>query len=373
MRVILDAMGGDNAPLEIIRGALLALQAYDIDITLIGSLDEIKRVADENQISLVHDRLELVNTTEVITMEDQALSVRSKKDSSMAVGLRMLSEGNGDAFVCAGNTGALYAGGSLIVGRVKGYRKAAIATILPFACPIIMIDSGANIVVTDENLEQFAIMGSIYMNKIFGIEAPRVGLLNNGSEPTKGTQVMQEAYVRLSECKAINFVGNIESKELTKGPCDVIVTDGFTGNIVLKMVEGLGSFLLGKLKAIFYKNMLTKLSAAMIKKDMAALKHDFDSSAYGGAPILGISKPVIKAHGSSDARAIQNAVRQAIDYHSTGIIYEIARNVKKPEDAAHNADAQSAPAAALSDDTADKTQNGTPADECSGSGEGECK
>lgn len=249
----------------------------------------------------------------------------------MSVALHMLAEGKGDAFVCAGNTGALYAGGSLIVGRVKGYRKAAIATILPFACPIIMVDSGANTVVTDENLEQFAVMGSIYMNKIFGIETPRVGLLNNGSEPTKGTQVMQDAYVRLSECKAINFVGNIESKELVKGPCDVIVTDGFTGNIVLKMVEGLGSFLLGKLKDIFYKNMLTKLSAAIIKNDMASLKHDFDSSAYGGAPILGISKPVIKAHGSSDARAIQNAVRQAIDYHSTGIIYEIARNVKKDE------------------------------------------
>lgn len=325
MKIILDAMSGDNAPLEMIKGALLALNEYDVDMILVGDNEVIQRLAIENNLSLENERLEIVHTSEVITMEDNPLSVRTKKDSSMAVSLRLLAEGKGDALVSAGNTGALYAGASLIVYRIKGFRKAAIATVMPFAKPMLLVDSGANVVVTDENLEQFAVMGSIYMERIFNIEKPTVGLLNNGTERTKGTQLLQDTYARLSECPYINFIGNVEGKDVPMGVCDVLVTDGFTGNVLLKMTEGLGSFLLKKLKAIYYKNIITKLSAAIIKKDIDGLRGEFDASEYGGAPLLGISKPVIKSHGSSDALEIKNAVRQAINYINTGIIVEIAK------------------------------------------------
>lgn len=325
MKIILDVMSGDNAPLELLKGAIMAIEEFNIDLIITGDSEVIKSAAEENNISLENEHLEIIHTTEVITMEDEALSVRRKKDSSMSVGLKMLADGLGDAFVSAGNTGALYAGASLIVYRIKGFRKAAIATILPFEKPVLLIDSGANTNVTDENLEQFAAMGSIYMDKIFGLKNPEVGLLNNGTEKSKGTQVLQDTYVRLSESNKINFIGNVEAKQLPFGVCDVIVTDGFTGNILLKTIEGVGSFMFKKLKDVFYKNAMTKFSAAILKKDIYALKNDFDASEYGGAPLLGISKPVIKAHGSSDALAIKNAIRQSIDYINTGIIHEMVK------------------------------------------------
>jgi len=325
MKIILDAMSGDNAPLEIIKGASLAAAEYNSKIILVGCEQTIRSLAEENDISLPEENFEFVNAEDVITMEDSALSVRSKKDSSMAVALRLLSEGAGDALVSAGNTGALYAGASLIVYRIKGFRKAAIATILPFEKPTLLIDSGANTVVTVENLEQFALMGSVYMEKIFGIPSPKVGLVNNGSESIKGTQLMQDTYAALSKNEHINFYGNVEGKDIPFGVCDVLVTDGFTGNIILKQTEGLAKFFMNKLKGVFGSNLLTKASALAIKGELKKLKHEFDASEYGGAPLLGISKPVIKAHGSSDAKAIKNAIRQAHDYISTGIIYEIAK------------------------------------------------
>lgn len=325
MKVIIDVMGGDNAPLELLKGAVMAVNELDVQLILTGDKEIIETCAAENNINLNNENIEIIHTSEVISMDDEPLSVRRKKDSSMSVGLKMLADGFGDAFVGAGNTGALYAGASLIVYRIKGFRKAAIATVLPFEKPTLLIDSGANINVTDENLEQFALMGSIYMNKIFNIERPAVGLLNNGSEKTKGTQVLQDTYDRLANLDNINFIGNVESKELPYGVCDVIVTDGFTGNVLLKLIEGLGSFLFGKIKGIFLKNLITKFSAAIIKKEFTLFKKQFDASEYGGAPLLGISKPVIKAHGSADAVAIKNAVRQAINYINTGIIYEIAK------------------------------------------------
>lgn len=324
MKIILDVMSGDKAPHELIKGAVLAVKELGVDLIITGDKDIIELTAAENNIELDDPHMEIVHTSEVITMDDSPLSVRSKKDSSMSVGLKMLADGLGDAFVSAGNTGALYAGASLIVYRIKGVRKAAIAAVLPFEKPTLLIDSGANTVVTDENLEQFAVMGSIYMKKIFGLESPAVGLLNNGTEKTKGTQLLQEAYVRLSETQGINFIGNVESKELPNGVCDVIVTDGLTGNVVLKLTEGLGSFLFKKIKGIFVKNPITKLSAAIIKKEFVNFKAAFDASEYGGAPLLGISKPVIKAHGNSDAVAIKNAVRQARNFINTGIIYDVA-------------------------------------------------
>ena len=324
MKIILDAMGGDNAPLEIIKGAAMAAEEYEAGIVLVGQTETIRKCAEDNGIVIDESKIAVAEAADVITMEDPPLSVRTKKESSMAVGLHMLRDGGGDAFVSAGNTGALYAGASLIVGRIKGYRKAAIATVMPFVNPTLLVDSGANVVVTAENLVQFAKMGSIYMEKVLNIENPRIGLLNNGTEPKKGTEVLVETYGLLSGDESLNFIGNVEAKTVPSGGCDVLVTDGFTGNIFLKLTEGLGSLLFGRIKQMYKKNALTKLSAAMVMKDMKAMKKDFDASEYGGAPILGISRPVIKTHGSSDALEVKNAVRQAISYVNSGVIIKLA-------------------------------------------------
>ena len=245
--------------------------------------------------------------------------VREKKDSSMSVGLKMLSQGEGDAFVSAGNTGALLAGATLLVRRIKGIQRAAIATVVPFSSPLLLMDCGANLEITPENVEQFAIMGSIYMEKLYGIKNPRVGQLNNGTEYNKGLPLQVKAYELMSASNVINFVGNIEAKAIPFSACDVLVTDGFSGNIVLKMIEGMGKFIFSELKSMFYSGILAKLSAAVMKRKLRQLKSNFDASEHGGAPLLGISMPVIKAHGSSDARAIKNAVHQAITFVNTGI------------------------------------------------------
>ena len=258
-------------------------------------------------------------------MEDAPLSViRDKSDSSMSVGLRLLEKGEGDAFVSAGNTGALLAGATLLVRRIKGIRRAAIATVLPFPKPILLMDAGANLVVTPDDLELFAYMGSYYMEKLHGISSPRVGLVNNGTEYNKGLPLQQEAYAKLKDNADLNFVGNIEGKEIPFSPCDVLLADGFTGNIILKYTEGMGKFLLSTLKGLFTKKATTKLAALAMKGELKAMKKQFDASEYGGAPLLGISRPVIKAHGSSDAKALKNAVLQAVAFLSTGINHEIA-------------------------------------------------
>ena len=248
--------------------------------------------------------------------------LREKKDSSMGVGLRMLANGEGDAFVSAGNTGALITGATLIVKRIMGINRAAIASVLPLSNPVLLMDSGANLTVTSDNMVQFAFMGAKYMEKVYDIDRPRVGQLNNGTEYNKGNALQVESYQQLSE-SGLNFVGNVESKEVPFGVCDVLVADGFTGNIFLKSVEGMGKFMLGILKDVLYTNIATQVSALTMKNKLKEIKHRFDSSEHGGAPILGISKPVIKAHGSSDANAIKNAVRQAITFVKSGINNDI--------------------------------------------------
>jgi glycerol-3-phosphate acyltransferase PlsX len=254
--------------------------------------------------------------------------MKAKKESSMNVALTMLAEGKGDALVSTGNTGALFTGATLIVRKIKGIKRPAIASILPMSPPVLLLDSGANITVTPAYLEQFAIMGSIYMHKIYGLSAPRVGLLNNGTEDSKGTELQIEAYKLLTDSPSLNFVGNIEANMVPKDACDVLVTDGFTGNILLKSIEGMGKMMLRTMKDIFYADMLAKISGLLIKKKISEVKAVFDPNEYGGAPILGISKPVIKAHGSSNAKAVKNAVRQAIAYAESGVIYSIARETK---------------------------------------------
>ena len=334
MKVIIDVMSGDNAPLELIKGAVMAKESLGIDVVAVGNEETIKRIAAEESLNI--NGIEIVNADAVIDMEDDATSVvRAKKDSSMAVGLQMLSRGEGDAFVSAGNTGALLTGATLIVRRIKGIKRAAIGTVLPFSTPALLIDSGANIEVDEKMLEQFAIMGSVYMEKIYGLDTARVGLLNNGTESTKGTALYKSANQLLSESSDIKFVGNVEAKEVPFNACDVIVCDGFTGNVLLKSIEGMGKFFMRTLKNVFYENLFTKLTALMLKGKIGGLKKQFDASEHGGAPLLGIAKPVIKAHGSSDARAIMNAVRQAVSYVDTGIIdniSECALRIKERED-----------------------------------------
>jgi glycerol-3-phosphate acyltransferase PlsX len=257
-------------------------------------------------------------------MEDAPISVRrGKADSSMGVALRMLAEGKGDAMVSTGNTGALFAGATLIVRKIGGVHCPAIAALLPMQPPVLLLDSGANLNVSAEDLEQFAIMGSIYMKKTMGLENPRVGLLNNGAEECKGTDLQRAAYQRLAENPDIRFVGNVEGNVMPFGACDVLVTDGFTGNILLKSVEGVGKYMLGMLKGVFTANLATKISYLMLKKQLRSMKKALDASESGGAPILGIAKPVIKAHGSSDAKAFKNAIRQATEFANSGAMAEL--------------------------------------------------
>lgn len=328
MKVIVDVMGGDNAPEETVKGAFLALDSLKVEIMMVGNRHDIERIAADNGFDL--GRVELVHSDSVITMHDDPLTVvRAKKESSMAVGLRMLAEGKGDAFVSTGNTGALFTGATLIVRKVKGIQRAGIGAILPCQKPALLLDTGANVVVTEENLEQFAMMGSAYMKKIYGVEEPRVGLLNNGAEEHKGTPLQQSAYKLLSRNPDIHFVGNIEGSVLPFDVCDVLVTDGFTGNVLLKTMEGVGKMILSKIKEVFHATPVTKVAGAIVKPKLAGMKKALDPSETGGAPILGISKPVIKAHGSSDAKAFKNAIRQATEYAQSGAIYEIAEAAQR--------------------------------------------
>ena len=338
MKIIVDVMGGDNAPKELVKGVYASsLENPEVKYILVGDKTKIERVAEECEIDLSGFTIE--HTSEVITMEDDPLCVtRSKSGSSMSVGLRLLADGFGDAFVSAGNTGALFTGASLIVRRAKGVRRAAIAAVLPAESPVLLLDSGANINVTPEYLEQFAVMGAAYMREIHGIENPRVGLLNNGAEECKGTELQVSAYKLLSDCKQINFVGNIEGNMVMRGICDVLVTDGFTGNILLKGIEGMGRLMRDTVKEL-YSGKLAKASAFVVKKKLDGVKKNFDAREHGGAPLLGISKPVIKAHGSSDAKAIMNAVRQAINFVETGINNDIAKFAEDYDDKKILADA----------------------------------
>ena len=327
MRIIVDVMGGDKAPDETVKGVCLAAREYNATYILVGDRAQIERVAEENALDI--RRFDVVHTGDVITMEDDPLCVvRGKNDSSMARGLRMLADGEGDAFVSTGNTGALFTGATLIVRKIKGVTRAGIGSVLPFATPTLLLDTGANVTVTEENLQQFGSMGSAYMRKIYGIAEPRVGLLNNGSEECKGTELQRNAYRLLANDPEINFVGNVEGNTAVFGGCDVLVADGFTGNVFLKGIEGIGKMMLLKLKDVLYSNTATKLAALTMKKQLMAMKKELDPKEHGGAPILGISKPVIKAHGSSDAVAFKNAIRQAIAYADSGVIYDLAASAQ---------------------------------------------
>ncbi len=319
MRVIIDAMGGDNAPHEIVRGALAANAEFGVDITLVGRGETLLQVLKDDNINDLPKGVEIAHASQVVTMEDKASQViKEKPDASMLVALRLLSEDKGDVVVSAGNTGALLTASTLIVKRIKGVRRGALVPIIPTAIGhAVLIDSGANVESTDEYLLQFAYLGAAYAELVMGIARPRVGLLNNGAEASKGPPILQQAnhlLMAANEKGHINFTGNVEAREAVMGSCDVIVTDGFTGNVFLKTIEGVGVFFNGMLKGMFMKNLFTKLAAVIVSKDLKAFKRKMDYTEVGGAPLLGMCKPIIKAHGSSNARAIRSAIKQAMDY-----------------------------------------------------------
>ena len=329
MKIIIDAMGGDNAPGEIVKGALRARRELGVDIILVGREEEIKRCLTGDELHQV----EIVDAREVVTMEDDpSTAARRKKDSSMTVALNLLRDGKGDAVVSAGSTGALLTGATLIVKRIKGIRRAAMAPVLPAGeHGVMLIDCGANVECTPEYLLQFAYMGSFYAMKMMGCANPRVGLLNVGTEDTKGGELQHQAFALLKQAGdegRINFVGNVEGTGVFTDAADVVVTDGFTGNVLLKATEGTIKFLMKSLKGVFYKSTKNKLAAAVLKNDLAAMKKSMDVNEVGGTAFVGISKPVIKAHGASNAASLFAAVRQAKAFVDAGVIEDINRNIE---------------------------------------------
>ena len=337
MKIIIDAMGGDNAPFEIVKGSLRAAKELDTEIVFTGRTDEIMRCLRELGCDGLPDGVSIVNATEVIEMCDEpSLAYRRKSDSSMTVGLNLLKNGEGDALVSAGNTGALLSGATLVVKRIRGVRRAALAPLLPTKTGHVMvIDVGANVECASEHLVQFALLGSGYMKGVMKLDAPRVGLLNNGTEETKGAPLQLETYpllMQLHEEGKINFCGNVEAKDVMLGVCDVVVCDGFSGNVLLKSIEGTAGFIMSLLKEIMYKNAKNKAAALLLKKDLYELKDMMSASKVGGTPLLGISKPVVKAHGSSDAEAFFNAVRQAAVVAGSGMIETVSQQLRKTEE-----------------------------------------
>ena len=331
MKIIVDAMGGDNAPAAIVKGAISAAKARPgLEIVLVGREAEVRSAA--GACGGLPGTVSVVNATEVIDMhDDPATAFKTKKDSSMTVGLTMLKNGEGDAFVSAGSTGALLSAGTLLVKRVRGIRRAAMAPLLPTAGKgLVLVDCGANAECTAEYLVQFAYLGSFYAAGALGLARPRVGLLNIGTEDSKGDALRQETHRLLREAGEaghLNFIGNIEAKEAIKGGCDVVVADGFSGNVMLKTIEGVGSFMGKELKGMFLSSLKTKIAALLVKNGLAAFKERLDPDTIGGTPFLGLRKPVIKAHGSSKARAVENAVYQAAAAAEADLAGRIEENI----------------------------------------------
>ena len=329
MNIILDGVGGDNAPDAVIEGACLAAASMPEGsrITLVGQ----EKVLHDSLAKFKYrgDRISIVNADEVITNDDSPVrAIRRKKESSIVKGIEMVKNGEGDAFVSAGSTGALLAGGLLILGKIPGVDRPSLATIYPVigSEPSLILDAGANAECRAANLREFGIMGSIYMEKVMKRENPTVGLVNIGTEEHKGTATTKEAYKLLKESN-INFIGNIESRELQNSICDVIVTDGFTGNALIKLTEGIGMMVLREMKKRFTADMKSKMGALLLKDQLLGLKKEFNYSEYGGAPILGVRGVVLKSHGSSDAMAISQTILKAMPFVENRVMETIGRAV----------------------------------------------
>ena len=337
MNILLDAMGGDNAPDANIKGALKAINQIQADITLIGKEEVIRQKIKEftgKEMEEVSPRFKIKNATETIEMEDQpTMAIKHKKDSSMVVGFKMLKEGEGDVFISAGNSGALLAGATLLVGRIKGIDRPALAGILPaYKSQLLLIDSGSNTNCKPINLLQFAQMSTIYLRNTFGIEHPAIGLLNIGTEETKGNELVKESYQLLKEKSKeldINFVGNVEGRDAFSGSVDIVVTDGFTGNIFLKAVEGLGKFVKRSLTESLKKNILSKIAALPSLPAIKRFSKTVDYKEYGGALFLGVNKPVVKAHGSSDEKLFEFTIKQAEQFVKNKAVEKMIEKFEK--------------------------------------------
>ena len=329
MNILIDAFGGDNAPLEVIRGGARAVQELGVTVTLVGDEQKIRACAEKNRLPL--DGMEILHAPAVFDIHEEPTSLlKQHADTSMAVGMQALHDGKGDAFVCAGSTGALLVGATFLVKRIAGIKRAAVAPVLPTeTTPFLLIDGGANNDCRPEMLVQFAIMGSAYMQNVMHVDKPRVALLNVGAEETKGRELELESYVQLAQAP-VNFIGNIEARELPAGAADVVVTDGFTGNVALKLYEGMGKFMAHQMKGNLFAGVAGKLAALLILPKIKALTKKMDYKAVGGAVMLGVQKPVIKAHGSSDGTAFFNAIRQAKDCVAGNVVQTIAENTGKP-------------------------------------------
>ena len=338
MKIIVDAMGGDNAPMEIVKGAIQAVEEVQAEIILVGNAEAILRCVQELGLQNLPKGLEIANASDVVTMEDDpARAVRDKKDSSMAVMLYKLRDGEADAAVSAGSTGALLSGATLVVKRVRGVRRAALAPILPSKTGgCVLIDCGANAECSAEYLQQFAYMGKILAQSYLGKKNPKIGLLNIGAEDSKGGTLQKETFALLTKDKEagkLNFVGNVEARDVFSGACDVLVTDGFSGNVMLKAIEGTAIYMGDGLKQVFYKNGLSKLAGALVKNGLREFKKGMDYTEVGGTVFLGINKPVVKAHGSSNAKAICSAIRQAVKLASADLAGELSAMLSESAEA----------------------------------------
>ena len=333
MKIILDAMGGDNAPQAPVLGAIEAVKRYNADIILVGRGQEILEVLKKNGLDTLPEGMEIAHADDVVDMhDDPATVIHKRKNSSMIIGLKMLADGKGDAFVSAGSTGALLTGATLLVKRVRGIRRAAMAPAMPTKAgtKVIICDCGANAECTPEFLLQFGLVASAYSKFTLGVENPKVGLLNIGSEDSKGTQLQRDAYALLKDASdrgLLNFTGNVEAREVPLGAVDVVVCDGFSGNILIKSIEGTAMFMGSMLKRMFKKNLGSKLGYLLCKSGVQDMMKLLDYREIGGTQFLGIKKPVIKAHGSSDALAFRNAVKQAMTAAEGDFTAQLEKNL----------------------------------------------
>lgn len=321
MRVILDGMSGDLAPVEIVKGAVMAAKEVDYEIVIVGDPKVINRELKKNKYK--GNSISVAAAKEVITMEDSPVkAIRRKPDSSMVVGLNMLRDGEGDLFVSAGNTGALVVGSRLILGRIRGIDRPALASIYPTMSegqPGLLVDAGASAESKARNMLEYGLMGSIFVEKVWSRPEPKVALVNLGAEESKGTSVTKDAYQMLSNSN-INFIGNVEGRDIPQGLCDVIVCDGFTGNVVLKLTEGVAGSIFNLVKDSLMTNLKGKIGALLVKNNLKRLKERFDYEEFGGAPILGVNKPVIKMHGSSNAKAVYSAIVKAVPFAAENVV-----------------------------------------------------
>ena len=332
IRVAVDAMGGDNAPDEIIKGAMEAVALReDIQVLLVGKEELIREKL--KGYSYREQQVEIVNATEVIeTAEPPVAAIRTKKDSSIVVGLKLVKEEKADAFVSAGSSGAVLAGGQLLVGRIKGVERPPLAPLIPTEKGVsLLIDCGANVDARPSHLVQFAKMGSIYMEHVMGVRNPRVAIVNIGAEEEKGNALVKETYPLLKECDGINFVGNIEARDIPHGQADVIVCEAFVGNVILKLYEGVGAVLVSKIKAGMMSTLRSKIGALLVKPALKETLKSFDATEYGGAPLLGLRGLVVKTHGSSTAKEVKNSIIQCVTFKEQRINDKIKENIVREE------------------------------------------